>query len=1085
MKILRFAAKLSGFALMLASSRPALAQQAPPARSVALDVASLRRQLTAPPPANARLGPPGTYRLALPTLRGSRQFVLTESHVLPAADAAARQRLRTYVGYEEGAPTHLLALVLTPSGLTAQLAAGAESAGLRPAPGGGAGASYLLTPTPPESASCGVREPTPLRPGPQPVPRPLGTSAATTLPAPFSYGTQQRRIRYAVLVTSAFYTKNGNNDSDVEKAVVTALNVMTALYQKELALSFELVKPTGGSYYFSAVARPALPGNSTTLGYQNLTDVKRIIKERFVLSSYDLGHCYNEPDGGVAGVGVLCSETDKQAGWSGVPAEGLRGILAHEMGHQLGADHVQNGDCFAAPGSNVEPGSGSTIMSYRDVCAPENLLDVSDQDYYLFNARSLDQMRTRLNANQCLATPVANTNRPPTVSAGPDYVIPRNTPFTLTASGRDPDGDLLTYTWDQFDYTANIGALGTVAGKLGLAAVDDPDAPLFRSRQPRLAPSRTFPDLRYVLNNGNRPDDLVGEALPNVGRDLNFVVTARDQRAGGGTFSTDNVKLTVAPGTGPFAVASQNAADSTVLWLTGQPATVKWLVGNTDKAPIGVAQVRITLSIDGGQTFGTVLAAAAPNTGVATVTVPAVTSTQARLRVEAVGNVFFDINNVDFTIGACAPVVTQILPSESLTAPAGDAALNLSQLPFSPTELTGANQLAGTITQDAIFSNLSIYQPDQGCVTYSNQTYCDVYDFVPSVTGVYTIGASQVRRVYPAGGFQPDRPCQDMLKPVRGNDFQLTGGQPYTLVVSDFAAPGDLGGSYRVSFTTQTGGRVYAPLQRAGYDYQYAVVNAATGQVVQLAPTADLRALPGGTYDVYGLAFQRGFNLAGVRNASLGNLQAALAGAAPCGRLSANARRVTITSSPLPVVLTAFSARRATAGNELSWQTASATGVAYFQAQRSPDGEQFTTIGRVAARNGAGAQQYALHDAPAPAALTYYRLLVQDADGHQAYSPVVAVPPGAAAPASLAVAAYPNPVPAGGALQLQLQLPLAQLVRLTLLDALGRPVLRREAALPAGTTLLALPEAGQLHGLFVLVAEGADGQRQQRRLVLE
>ncbi|MEJ7661148.1 MAG: hypothetical protein WKG07_16820 [Hymenobacter sp.] len=166
--------------------------------------------------------------------------------------------------------------------------------------------------------------------------------------------------------------------------------------------------------------------------------------------------------------------------------------------------------------------------------------------------------------------------------------------------------------------------------------------------------------------------------------------------------------------------------------------------------------------------------------------------------------VLFDINNVDFAIGACAPVATQTLPATPLTAPAGDAALNLGQLPFSPTELTGTNQLAGTITKDDIFSNLSAYQPTKGCLTYSNETYCDVYAFVPSVTGVYTIGASQVRRVYPAGGFQPGSPCQDMLKPVQDNDFQLTGGQTYTLVVSDFAAPGDLGSSYKVSFTSPT-----------------------------------------------------------------------------------------------------------------------------------------------------------------------------------------------------------------------------------------------------------------------------------------
>ncbi|MEJ7661145.1 MAG: hypothetical protein WKG07_16805 [Hymenobacter sp.] len=146
MKIPRFTAKLLAFALALGSGQVALAQQAPLPRAVALDVAGLRRQLTAPPPATARLNQPGaTYRVALPTLRGTRPFVLIESHVLPAADAAARQRLRTYVGHEEGAPTRLASLVLAPGGLTAQLVAGAESAGLGSAPGG---TGYELAPTP-------------------------------------------------------------------------------------------------------------------------------------------------------------------------------------------------------------------------------------------------------------------------------------------------------------------------------------------------------------------------------------------------------------------------------------------------------------------------------------------------------------------------------------------------------------------------------------------------------------------------------------------------------------------------------------------------------------------------------------------------------------------------------------------------------------------------------------------------------------------------------------------------------------------------------------------------------------------------
>jgi hypothetical protein len=45
-----------------------------------------------------------------------------------------------------------------------------------------------------------------------------------------------------------------------------------------------------------------------------------------------------------------------------------------------------------------------------------------------------------------------------------------------------------------------------------------------------------------------------------------------------------------------------------------------------------------------------VLAASTPNNGSKLVTLPAVSTTAARIKVEAVGNVFFDVSNANFTI---------------------------------------------------------------------------------------------------------------------------------------------------------------------------------------------------------------------------------------------------------------------------------------------------------------------------------------------------------------------------------------------------------------------------------------------------
>ena len=83
---------------------------------------------------------------------------------------------------------------------------------------------------------------------------------------------------------------------------------------------------------------------------------------------------------------------------------------------------------------------------------------------------------------------------------------------------------------------------------------------------------------------------------------------------------------------------------------TAGSETVTWQVAGTDRAALA-PYVRISLSTDGGLTFPTVLAASTPNDGSHTVTLPAVATTTARIKVEAVGNYFFDVNDADFAIG--------------------------------------------------------------------------------------------------------------------------------------------------------------------------------------------------------------------------------------------------------------------------------------------------------------------------------------------------------------------------------------------------------------------------------------------------
>ena len=100
---------------------------------------------------------------------------------------------------------------------------------------------------------------------------------------------------------------------------------------------------------------------------------------------------------------------------------------------------------------------------------------------------------------------------------------------------------------------------------------------------------------------------------------MHFRFTARDRNMAGGGNNSADTTLTLAANTGPFLVTAPNTA---VTYPRGSTQTITWDKANTDIPPINTANVKISLSTDGGLTYPTVLAASTANDGAEAVMIP-------------------------------------------------------------------------------------------------------------------------------------------------------------------------------------------------------------------------------------------------------------------------------------------------------------------------------------------------------------------------------------------------------------------------------------------------------------------------------
>lgn len=478
-----------------------------------------------------------------------------------------------------------------------------------------------------------------------------------------------RTYRLAVITTGEYSQFHLNQqgvsaaatDAVKKAAILSAINTtitrVNGVFENDLSVRMEIVANNDSIIFLDENTDNLTNYNEGVL----IDEIQPIIDNIIGNANYDIGHAFSTgDDAGAASLNSVCVTGNKAKGVTGrtSPIGDAYDIdfVAHEMGHQFGATHTFNNSCNGnrTNSTAVEPGSGSTIMAYAGICAPNVQ---ADGDAY-FHVVSIAQMWNNIISKATCATITNLENSPPTSNAGADYSIPRSTPFILRGVGTDVDAsNTLTYNWEQTNN--GIATMPPVStNTLG---------PTFRTFAPTNSPNRYLPSLATVVGGSISS---TWEVVPSVARELNFSLVVRDNNVGGGVATRDDMKVSVVEAD-PFIVTSQNTTTS---WNVGATEAISWNVGATNITPINSTNVNIKLSVDGGVTFPIILKLNTPNDGTEVITVPNNPSTTVRIMVEAADNIFYNVNATNLTINSTEPtfILSNLSGSKSACSTVGE-----------------------------------------------------------------------------------------------------------------------------------------------------------------------------------------------------------------------------------------------------------------------------------------------------------------------------------------------------------------------------------------------------------------------------
>ncbi|UKB80202.1 reprolysin-like metallopeptidase [Chryseobacterium sp. MEBOG07] len=511
-------------------------------------------------------------------------------------------------------------------------------------------------------------------------------------------------MRLAMSVTGE-YTQFFGGVAGAWAQINNTISRVNGVFEKDFALHLNVLNypalifdnPTTDPYA-SVTSATAPPGTWNTELQNQLTTV---VTE----ANYDIGHLFGASGGGgnAGCIGCVCispTTAEPEGKGSGITSPATGSVnpsatyppsgdnfdidyVAHEMGHQLGANHTFSHSIEGA-GVNMEPGSGSTIMGYAGITGAS--YDVQPHSDPYFHIASIDQIQENLNEKTCdIETPIANN--PPVIASLPTFNIPKGTAFVLTASATDAENDPLTYVWEEVDNAAAV-INKNILGNTTTGAT-------FRSKSTGINPTRYFPSFTSVMNGVLNNANNTWESVSAFSRTTNFAVTVRDNNPNIAQQQTNFAVQTVVVGdTGPFKLANQYADVNT-------PTPIQWLVANTNAAPYNVANVKIDYTTDNGTTW-TVLAASTPNDGTENFTFPSSLNGQIiKVRVSAIGNIFYAVGPV--TIGPLS-ACSSAAPTNVVVSNISNTSGNVSWMAYTGATYKVRYRKVGTTTWSEVDS---------------------------------------------------------------------------------------------------------------------------------------------------------------------------------------------------------------------------------------------------------------------------------------------------------------------------------------------------------------------------------------------